>query len=142
VDGLLLSPGYHYETVERDIFLTRQEIQEKFRKILGFAQRYPLSSTPMYLEFAAGQREYACSPWSTVTFTPKGWKGPCYLIGERFSQSFAEFWEQTDWEYWESRTDARCQNCAMHSGFETSALRDMKKRPRDLLRMLRWNFLQ
>ena len=30
----------------------------------------------MFLEFAAGKRDYSCSPWSTVTFTPKGWKGP------------------------------------------------------------------
>src|SRR5260221_318398 len=66
VDGLLLSPGYHYESVESDIFLTRQEIQKKFQRVLELSKRYPLNSTPMYLEFAAGQREYDCSPWSTA----------------------------------------------------------------------------
>ena len=47
----------------------------------------------MFLEFAAGKREYDCSPWSTVTRTPLGWKGPCYLIGKRFYDTFEEFRE-------------------------------------------------
>src|SRR5712691_4132632 len=34
VEGMLVSPGYHYESVERDIFLTRDEIQKKFRRVL------------------------------------------------------------------------------------------------------------
>jgi len=85
VDGLLLSPGYQYESVSEDIFLTRQETQRKFQRVLELSKRFPICSTPMYLEFAAGMREYDCSPWSTVTFTPRGWKGPCYLIGETFT---------------------------------------------------------
>jgi hypothetical protein len=95
----------------------------------------------MYLEFAAGEREYDCSPWSTVTFTPLGWKGPCYLIGETHTQDWGEFWTKTNWSYWESRKDARCQNCAMHSGFEASAVRGLRKNPKDMLRMAAWNFL-
>lgn len=141
VDGMLLSPGYHYATVADDIFLTRQEIQKKFERILEMSKRFPLSSTPMYLEFAAGKRDYDCSPWSTVTFTPKGWKGPCYLIGETFTEDWKTFWSQTNWSYWESRQDARCANCAMHSGFEASAVRELRKSPRDMLRMAAWNFL-
>jgi hopanoid biosynthesis associated radical SAM protein HpnH len=138
VDGLLISPGYHYESVKEEIFLTRQEIHSKFQRVLELSKRFTFNSTPMYLEFAAGQREYDCSPWSTVTFTPRGWKGPCYLIGEQFWDDWQQFWSRTDWSYWESRRDARCQNCAMHSGFEASALRDLKK-PKDLVRMLAWN---
>jgi len=141
VDGLLLSPGYHYESVKEDIFLTRLEIQKKFQRVLELAKRYPVCSTPMYLEFAAGKREYDCSPWSPVTFTPRGWKGPCYLIGETFTADWSEFWAKTNWSYWESRQDARCQNCAMHSGFEASAVRQLSKNPRDMMRMAAWNFL-
>ncbi len=141
VDGLLISPGYHYESVKENIFLTRQEIQSKFRRVLELSKRYRLQSTPMYLEFAAGQRDYGCSPWSTVTYTPKGWKKPCYLIGEEYVQDWSEFWNKTDWSYWESRQDDRCQNCAMHSGFEASAVRELRKSPRDLVRMAAWNFL-
>jgi hopanoid biosynthesis associated radical SAM protein HpnH len=141
VDGLLISPGYHYESVKEDIFLTRREIQGKFQRVLELSKRYRLQSTPMYLEFAAGQREYDCSPWSTVTFTPKGWKKPCYLIGESYVADWNEFWTKTDWAYWESRKDDRCQNCAMHSGFEASAVRGLRKSPKDMVRMAAWNLL-
>ena len=141
IDGMLISPGYHYESVRENIFPTRQEIHRKFERVLGLAQRYPLISTPMYLEFAAGRREYDCSPWSTVTYTPRGWKAPCYLIGESYIPDWKEFWEKTDWAYWESRRDRRCANCAMHSGFEASAVRGLRKSPRDMVRMAAWNFL-
>ncbi len=138
VEGLLVSPGYHYESVDRDIFLTRGEIRRKFQKVLEISRRYPLTSTPMFLEFAAGLREYRCSPWSTVTFTPKGWKGPCYLIGKSYTFSWEEFWNSTPWDYWESRQDPLCQNCAMHSGFEASVVRELPKHPGDLLRLAAW----
>jgi hopanoid biosynthesis associated radical SAM protein HpnH len=140
VDGMLISPGYQYESVERDIFLTRRDINEKFKTILGFSKEYKLSSTPMFLEFAAGMREYNCSPWSTVTFTPNGWKGPCYLIGEKYTYDWNEFWNETDWEYWESRQDSRCQNCAMHSGFEASVVNEARRNPRDMVRLAAWSF--
>ena len=93
----------------------------------------------MYLEFAAGERDYSCSPWSTVTFTPRGWKTPCYLIGERYVSTWDELWNKTDWSYWESRQDPKCQNCAMHSGFEASAVLELRKSPKDMLRMAAWN---
>jgi hopanoid biosynthesis associated radical SAM protein HpnH len=139
VDGILISPGYHYESVRRDIFLTRDEIQKKFTRILEISKRYPLVSTPMFLEFAAGLRDYKCSPWSTVTYTPKGWKGPCYLIGQKFTHDFHDFWKKTDWDYWESRKDRLCANCAMHSGFEASAVMELTARPRDLVQIARWS---
>jgi hopanoid biosynthesis associated radical SAM protein HpnH len=139
VDGMLVAPGYHYESVRRDIFLTREDIQRKFRRVLELGKRYRLQSSPMFLEFAARLRDYHCSPWSTVTFTPRGWKGPCYLIGQRYTFDWREFWETTDWEYWESREDRLCQNCAMHSGFEASAVVQLRHHPRDLVRALAWN---
>ena len=141
VDGMLIAPGYHYETVENDIFLTRREINEKFAKVMELSKRYRLSSTPMYLEFAAGMRSYNCSPWSTVTYTPKGWKGPCYLLGKQFFDTWNEFWTTMDWAYWESRQDRACQNCMMHSGFEASAVFELKNSPKDMLRMAAWNLL-
>jgi hopanoid biosynthesis associated radical SAM protein HpnH len=141
VDGMLIAPGYHYESVDRDVFLTREEIHAKFKRVLELSKRYRLNSTPMYLEFAAGLRNYNCSPWSTVTFTPRGWKGPCYLIGRHFFDSWEEFWNGMDWDYWESRQDSLCQNCLMHSGFEASAVFELRKNPRDMLRMAGWNLL-
>jgi hopanoid biosynthesis associated radical SAM protein HpnH len=141
VDGMLISPGYHYESVPHDMFLTRDEIHGKFRRILGFSNHYRLTSTPMFLEFAAGLRDYRCSPWSTVTFTPRGWKRPCYLIGEQYTETWEEFWHGTDWDYWESRQDQKCQNCAMHSGFEASVVRGLRESPKDMARMVAWNLL-
>jgi hopanoid biosynthesis associated radical SAM protein HpnH len=139
VDGMLVSPGYHYESAKENIFLTRADINQKFQQVLKFSRRFRLSSTPMFLEFAAGLRDYDCSPWSTVTFTPKGWKGPCYLIGEKFTFDWQEFWERTDWTYWESRQDDRCQNCAMHSGFEASVISEARRKPADLIKLAAWN---
>lgn len=139
VDGMLISPGYHYETIERDMFLTREEIARKFSRVLELSKRFRFQSTPMFLEFAAGQRDYSCSPWSTVTFTPRGWKGPCYLIGKNFTFEWDEFWNDTDWDYWESRKDRLCANCAMHSGFEASAVLGASKNPRDLVRLAVWS---
>jgi hopanoid biosynthesis associated radical SAM protein HpnH len=141
VDGMLIAPGYHYETVDLDIFPARQEIHRKFQKVLELSKRYRLSSTPMYLEFAAGLREYQCSPWSTVTFTPQGWKAPCYLIGKEFFPTWQEFWTGVDWNYWESRQDRRCQNCLMHSGFEASAAMELRNSPRDMVRLAFWNLI-
>ncbi len=141
VDGMLISPGYQYQSVSRDIFLTKKDIQHKFKRVLEISKKYRLSSTPMFLEFAAGLRDYKCSPWSTVTFTPNGWKAPCYLIGKTHSWSWDEFWSETDWDYWESRQDPLCQNCAMHSGFEASVVKELPSHPGDMLRMAAWNFL-
>ena len=139
VDGMLISPGYQYESVDRDIFLTRKDTQRKFERILEIADRFRLTSTPMFLEFAAGKRDYSCSPWSTVTRTPLGWKGPCYLIGKQHFETFEEFWNGVDWSYWESRQDPLCQNCAMHSGFEASVVREVSRSPRDMMRLAAWH---
>jgi hopanoid biosynthesis associated radical SAM protein HpnH len=141
IDGMLISPGYEYESVERDMFLERRETEAKFKQVLALSQKYRLQSTPMFLEFAAGLREYSCSPWSTVTFTPMGWKGPCYLIGQKYYPTWDEFWNGVDWPYWESRQDVRCRNCKMHSGFETSVVREASKNPRDMARLAAWNIL-
>ncbi len=141
IDGMMVSPGYQYESVESDIFMTRQDTKDKFKRVLELSKQYRLHSSPMFLEFAAGMRNYDCSPWSTVTFTPLGWKGPCYLIGKQYYETFDEFWNETDWDYWESRQDNLCQNCAMHSGFEASVVKELPKSPVDLARMAAWNVL-
>ncbi len=139
-NGILISPGYHYESVDRDIFLTRDEIHNKFKSIRAFAHKYKINATPKFLDFAAGLQELSCSPWSTVNYTPKGWKAPCYLIeGEGYFQDWDTFWNKTNWEYWESRQDRRCQNCKMHSGFEHSAVEESMKTIKGKLRLAVWS---
>lgn len=139
-NGILISPGYEYESVEKDIFLTKDQIHDKFRQIRDFSSKYKVNATPMFLEFAAGLRELPCAPWSTVNYTPKGWKAPCYLVeGEGHYAEWAEFWEKTDWAYWESRQDPRCQNCKMHSGFEHSAVSEAMKSVKGTLQLAMWS---
>jgi hopanoid biosynthesis associated radical SAM protein HpnH len=142
VDGILLSPGYHYEALEgKDHFLFLDEIHTKFRRILDLSTRYrKISSTPLFLQFAAGLRDYPCTPWGNPTLTPNGWKGPCYLIGDKYYGSWKEFFGGVDWDYWESRQDPRCHNCKMHSGFEPSVVRKLGGSLSDVVTMARWQF--
>lgn len=142
IDGMMVAPGYEYESImDREMFLDKQQTDEKFRRVLELSHQYRLHSTPVYLEFAAGLRELPCSPWSTVTYTPMGWKGPCYLIGQKYYEEWEEFWNGVNWEYWESRKDFKCKNCRMHSGFEASAVQVATKDPKELLRLAMWNFV-
>lgn len=137
-DGILLSPGYEYESVEADVFLTKDQIHEKFRAIRQFAHKYKINATPGFLDFAAGLTELPCAPWSTVNYTPNGWKAPCYLVGESFVDDWDTFWNETNWEYWESRLDRRCANCKMHSGFEHSAVEEQMRSLKGKLQLALW----
>src|SRR5262249_21662974 len=139
VDGMLVSPGYHYESVDRDMFFTQNEIHDKVRGLMPLSKRYKLTGTPAFMEFAAGLRELPCSPYSTVTYTPLGWKGPCYLIGDKYYGTWEEFWNGVDWDYWERREDRRCANCKMHSGFEASALRAATSSAKDMVKLAMWH---
>ena len=76
VDGMLVSPGYHYESVDADIFLTQSEIHKKFQRVLEISKKYKLTSTPMFLEFAAGLRDYKCSPWTHGDLHAERLEGP------------------------------------------------------------------
>ena len=138
IDGIMISPGYHYENVKENHFLYRDEIHSKFETVLALSKRYPISLTPLFLEFAAGKRDYPCTPWGNVTRTPFGWKDPCYLVGKRYFQTWDAFWNGVDWDYWERREDEACQNCFMHSGFEASVMRKLPESPRDMLTMAKW----
>ena len=63
------------------------------------------------------------------------------MIGEKYFADWKEFWKETDWDYWESRQDARCQNCSMHSGFEASVVVEARKKPLDMARLAAWNLV-
>jgi hopanoid biosynthesis associated radical SAM protein HpnH len=139
VDGMLISPGYQYATVDADIFMKRQDIYTKFGEVMKLAKTYPLTATPAFLKFCAGEKDLNCAPYSTVTRTPLGWKGPCYLIEEKYYPTFEEFWNTTDWDYWETRQDAKCQNCFMHSGFEASAVRAASGNFKEFVELMLWN---
>lgn len=138
VDGMLLSPGYHYQVLTNDIYLKSDETPEKFRRVKKLADDYKIINTPIYLEYLTGERDLLCSPWTTVTRNPRGWKGPCYLITNGHYQTFNELHQAIDWEFYRTKQDIRCRDCKMHSGFEGTVALDFGKNLKDSWKMVRY----
>lgn len=140
IDGLLVSPAFSFEKVEAEVFLTREEIQEKFRQLTGNGANYKFINSPLYLRFLRGERQYDCSPWANPTRNPLGWRSPCYQVADIHYPTFAELMEKTPWENYGVHRDPRCRQCMMHSGFEPTIVRSLGRNFRDLWEMVRWNF--
>jgi hopanoid biosynthesis associated radical SAM protein HpnH len=137
VDGHVLSPGYSYSAVQtKEIFLDRQRIREKFKNVKKLAQRFPISNTPVYMEFLAGDRELMCTAWGNPTYNTKGWRAPCYLMSDGHYDTFKEFMTKTPWERYGYGRDPRCENCLVHSGYEASAATGQDARFGDTWKML------
>jgi hopanoid biosynthesis associated radical SAM protein HpnH len=140
VDGHTLSPGYSYSAVQtKEIFLDRAMIREKFKNIKRLAKTFPLSDTPIYMEFLAGERELTCTAWGMPTYNTKGWKGPCYLITDDHHGTFKELIDKTAWDKYGYGRDPRCENCLVHSGYEASAATGSDAHFGDTWKMLVWN---
>jgi len=139
VDGIMVAPGFSYDAVAGDVFLSRKEVARTFSPIYDLRKKVRFYNTPVYLEFLAGRRQLSCSPWSNPTRDPRGWKRPCYLITDSHCGTFAELMEQTQWEKYGVGRDSRCANCMVHSGFEASALAESGKSLSDMWRMLKWD---
>lgn len=139
VDGHMLSPAYGYSAVDtREIFLTREEIHEKFKDIDRLFRKYRLTSTPAYLEFLKGNKDLPCTAWGNPTYNIKGWKGPCYLITDAHWRTFEDLMSQTPWERYGRGNDPRCEHCMVHCGYEPSAALGVNATLGDTLKMLSW----
>ena len=139
VDGHQLSPAYGYSAVnDREIFMTRGDIHEKFRNVDQMFKRFRLNQTPMYLEFLKGDRDLPCTAWGNPTYNVKGWKGPCYLITDAHYKTFEELMTQTPWENYGHGNDPRCEHCMVHCGYEPSAALGINARLADSFKMLSW----
>ncbi len=138
VDGLLVSPAYSFAGVADELFLSRQEIKEKFNRLTGNGLDFKFSNTPLYLSFLRGERDYECTPWANPTRNPHGWRSPCYQLVDTHYPTFREMMERTDWDSYGVGRDPRCAQCMMHSGFEPTAVREMSGLA-DLWTMFRWN---
>jgi hopanoid biosynthesis associated radical SAM protein HpnH len=139
LDGHMLSPGYGYSAVnDREIFLTRDEVYEKFGDIDRLAKKYPLNSTPTYLDFLKGDRNLPCTAWGNPTYNVKGWKGPCYLITDAHHESFQDLMTKTPWEHYGEGNDPRCEHCMVHCGYEPSAALGINGKFSDSFRLLEW----
>lgn len=139
VKGMLLSPAFAYESVGDDLFLDRSEIHAKFCSLDLTSPRFRFLSTPTYLSFLRGEKQLSCTPWGSPTRNPFGWKSPCYLITDRYYQSFREMIDGTDWSVYGADKDERCRNCMVHCGYEPSVMSHAFHHPRDLLRLVLWN---
>jgi len=134
VEGLMISPGYSFEMAsERDRFLEREESIRILREVLHTENRVRFYHNPLYLEFLRGEREYECAAWGTPTYTPLGWRKPCYILADEHVQSIDELFDEGLWERFGPGRDPRCANCMMHSGFEPASTLEAIRRPWALL---------
>jgi len=139
VDGHQLSPAYGYSAVnDREIFMTRDDIHEKFKDVDTLFKRFRLNQTPMFLEFLKGDRDLPCTAWGNPTYNIKGWKGPCYLITDAHYKTFEALMTQTPWENYGHGNDPRCEHCMVHCGYEPSAALGINARLADSFKMLTW----
>jgi hopanoid biosynthesis associated radical SAM protein HpnH len=137
VSGIMVAPAFSYQAVDADVFLSRQEMVDAFRPVYENRRKFPFYNTPLYIEFLAGKLDLQCSPWSTPTRNPRGWKRPCYLITDGHCQSFRELMEDTRWDTYGVGRNPLCANCMVHCGFEASALAAMKRSLPNLVKTIR-----
>lgn len=145
VDGLMISPAFGYESVcqsdpagAANIFMTRDEVREKFREAETLLRRSRLTASPIYLEFLRGERELPCAAWANPTYNVRGWRGPCYLLGDSHYETYRELIDSTEWDRFGPGGDTRCAHCLVHCGFEPAAVLLAHKGVRDVLRMAVW----
>lgn len=139
VDGHMVSPAYGYSAVnDREIFMTRDDVIEKFRDAAELWERFPINNSPIYLDFLKGERDLPCTAWGNPTYNTAGWKGPCYLITDGHYKTFEEFMTATPWESYGAGNDPRCEHCMTHCGYEPSAALGINSRSGDSLKLLKW----
>ncbi len=140
VDGHTIAPSYSYAAVQnKEIFMSRQEIQQKFREATKILQKYSLMTSPIYLDYLQGEREdLMCTAWGNPTYNPRGWKAPCYLITDGHHATFKEFIENTNWDHYGRGRDPRCEHCMVHVGYEPSAVLGANRRLGDTWRLFKW----
>ena len=139
VDGLLVSSAYPQEGEKAGATLERHESESLFSEIFRNNGHHPFNNSPVYREFLAGQRELLCSPWASPNRTPKGWKGPCYVLTDGYYDTFQELMDRTDWDSLGPGCDDRCEHCQIHSGFEPTVATGRGLTFRDQMSVIKWN---
>jgi hopanoid biosynthesis associated radical SAM protein HpnH len=139
VDGFMISPAYSYAAVQqKEIFMSRADIQEKFREARRVLEEFNLMTSPIYLDFLSGERDMMCTAWGNPTYNPRGWKGPCYLMTDAHHATFKDLMEKTPWEKYGHGRDPRCQDCMVHAGYEPSAVLGANRKLGDSWKLLKW----
>ncbi len=139
VDGYMMSPAYNYSAVmTKEIFMSREDIRDKFRAATELLGKYNLMVSPIYLDFLRGERELDCTAWGTPTYNPRGWKAPCYLITDGHHETYKDLIEKTNWENYGPGNDPRCADCMVHVGFETTPVLGAHPKLGDTWKMFKW----
>lgn len=139
VDGILLSPSFDFSSApDQSVFMVKDAITKKFRALGSIAKHPRVWSTPLFLDFVSGRRDYPCTPWGNVTYNILGWKAPCYLITDGHHASFDDFISKVEWDKFGPGRDARCLNCMVHCGFEPTVALTASSSFRDAIRMASW----
>ena len=138
VEGAMVSPGYHFETVpNQDLFISRQNARKVFKNILDPKRGIRFYNNPLYLDFLRGNKDYQCTAWSNPTYTVMGWREPCYLLGDRHTQDVNDLYSEELWERYGVGKDPRCANCMMHCGFESASIFSAMSSPREALQLIK-----
>jgi hopanoid biosynthesis associated radical SAM protein HpnH len=137
VDGFLLAPAFDYEVGVPADTLPRAGAHAWFRSLQAGWQGDGIYHTPIYMEFLRGERDLQCTPWGTVTYSPRGWRRPCYLLADDHAASLSDLMQGTDWDAYGPGRDPRCANCLLHSGFEPSVMGSLHG-PGDWWQVARW----
>ena len=138
VEGAMVSPGYHFDTVpNQDLFISRKNARKVFKNILDPKRAIRFYNNPLYLEFLRGNREYQCTAWSNPTYTVMGWREPCYLLGDRHTQDVNDLYSDELWERYGVGKDPRCANCMMHCGFESASIFSALSSPKEAIKLIK-----
>jgi len=132
VEGIMISAGYPYHTLPtQEIFLERELSRRAFHRVLNPTRKFKFYNNPLYLEFLRGNREYPCRAWTNPTYTPLGWRKPCYLLADEHTDSLDELMDASLWEHYGAGKDPRCISCTMHSGYEAGIVQEMFSSPKE-----------
>ncbi len=132
VEGVTVSPGYAYERApDQEHFLSRERTKNLFRDVLrlGRGRKWQFSQSGMFLDFLAGNQSFECTPWGNPTRNVFGWQRPCYLLGEGYTDSFADLMESTDWDKYGTGRYEKCADCMVHCGYEPTAAKQTIAHP-------------
>jgi hopanoid biosynthesis associated radical SAM protein HpnH len=141
VDGYMLTPYYPTEKLCCEGSAKfREKTRQSYREASVRLGAYNLMTSPMYLEYLRGEREFDCSVWASPVYGPQGWSGPCYLQNLGYAQSYKELIEETVWENYGRGLNPGCENCQCPAGFETAAILGINPKLGDFWKTLAWQF--
>ncbi|MBI1335556.1 MAG: adenosyl-hopene transferase HpnH [Phycisphaera sp.] len=126
VEGMMVSPGYAYPKAadQKGFLRERKKTHELFEMIFSNRKRrWKFNQSVLYIEHLMGMRHYECTPWGMPTYNLFGWQKPCYLLQDGYADTFEELIKETKWEnFGQASGNPACQQCMVHSGYESSAV--------------------